>query len=198
MSLPRFGVILDVYETQYLYMYNRRKEKKKKKEKKNGEKEKWLEHCWFSAINRRGYIRQIFIHIIYIFGYVYTILVRACLVRPMPNYHILILGLNGGLLVKHKKNTILLTSDSRWEFSFFFFFILFFICFSFSFNGRIYHLAGFASPPEHRSLDPFDSTFETAHVARLSFRFNNRKRATLSALHFEFNVSVVTLRNAAS
>lgn len=55
-------------------------------------------------------IRQIFIHI-YIYLGIYTILVRACLVRPMPNYHILILGLNGGLLVKHKKNTILLTSD---------------------------------------------------------------------------------------
>lgn len=47
----------------------------------------------------------------YIFSYIYTISVRACLVRPMPNYHILILGLNGGLLVKHKKNTTLLTSD---------------------------------------------------------------------------------------
>jgi len=44
---------------------------------------------------------------IYIYIYVYTSRLATCLVRPMPNYHILILGLNGGLLVKHKKNTML-------------------------------------------------------------------------------------------
>lgn len=45
----------------------------------------------------------------------------------MPNYHILILGLNGGLLVKHKKNTTRLTSD--WHImlvSFFIFFVFFY------------------------------------------------------------------------
>lgn len=107
-------------------------------------------------------IRQIFIHI-YIYLGIYTILVRACLVRPMPNYHILILGLNGGLLVKHKKNTILLTSD--WHIMYFLLYLFFFV-----FNGRMREATRSWDSPHHRSivLDPFDPTFET-HVAVSSF-----------------------------
>lgn len=88
------------YETQCVYIRDRKILRKRER----------LDDCWFSAINRRGYKTNIYTYI-YIYLGIYTILVRACLVRPMPNYHILILGLNGGLLVKHKKNTILLTSD---------------------------------------------------------------------------------------
>lgn len=95
----------------------------------------------------------------YIFSYIYTISVRACLVRPMPNYHILILGLNGGLLVKHKKNTTLLTSDWHIMLRFLFLLLLFFFL-----NGRMSEATPFVGFASHRSivLDPtFDSTFES-------------------------------------
>lgn len=39
--------------------------------------------------------------------YTYTIGSRMLTIRSIFNYHILILGLNGGLLVKHKKSTML-------------------------------------------------------------------------------------------
>lgn len=67
--------------------------------------EERLEHFGSLAINSA--VRRRRKYIIRICTYIYTIGLHTCLVRPMPNYHILILGLNGGLLVKHKKNTML-------------------------------------------------------------------------------------------